>query len=188
MMAAGPHGDSEVLSDKEYLDQHFESQHLKLYSIKPILQPPIVLFIYILFCFTIIEYGPIIGEILFIGALILTVELLVNIPRKKHNKTAVDVSENNNLVELENPRWITETIRGKSKVGYVDNLHPSDLERGVELGFYPHEFNVGGVHFIRNQRCFKHENKRGTETHYDRYDDTTYTSYFYYQIAYFKYQ
>ena len=127
-------------------------------------------------------------------ALVITMlNFLLGIPfsirNKNHNNIVDDVIENKKLIALEKPRWIkTGKESGYRKVGYVNKLHPTDIERGFELNFSPHDFTPGGVYFIRNQKCFRHENKQGSQTHYDFYDDTTYTSYYYYQIVYFNIQ
>lgn len=214
MMATGPQADSEAISDKEYLAQLEVSQHRKLYyPMEKIIQTPVTFFCILT---GVIVIAPILmmlilteeessletvkfmaGDFLFLlsfGIVILSIELAFNIPqvnpRVKRNEIREDVHENQNIIDLTNPRWISGESKSKL-IGYVDKLHPLDLELGTEIGFAPHAFTRGGVHFIRSQNCFKHENKQGC-THHSYMDSNgemvTETVYYYYQIAYFKIQ
>ena len=66
------------------------------------------------------------------------------------------------------------------------------MKLGEEIQISPKTIEKPGVYFLGDIQCFDHKNKRGSETHtyYERdangeTREVTYTSYYYYQIAYF---
>ena len=86
---------------------------------------------------------------------------------------------------MDEPRWI-------SKIGYVNRLHPDDLEKGDRIEMSPESITKEGVYFLKNLKCIDHKNVQGSETHTyyetDAWGERTehsYTTYYYYQIAYF---
>lgn len=132
----------------------------------------------IMFALSIAKYLPIIAAI----------ELVISIPRIRRNKhwnTLIDDFNNGNNVVIDQPRWL-------HKIGYVSKLHPNHLKLGEEIQISPKTIEKPGVYFLADIQCFDHKNKRGSETHtyYERDTngetrEVTYTSYYYYQIAYF---
>ena len=132
----------------------------------------------IMFALSIAKYLPIIA----------TIELVISIPRIRRNKhwnTLIHDFNNGNNVVIDQPRWM-------HKIGYVSKLHPNHLKLGEEIQISPKTIEKPGVYFLADIQCFDHKNKRGSETHtyYERdangeTREVTYTSYYYYQIAYF---
>ena len=121
--------------------------------------------------------------------IIAAIELVISIPRIRRNKhwnTLIEDFNSGNNVVIDQPRWL-------HKIGYVSKLHPSHLKKGEEIQMSPRTIEKPGVYFLADVQCFDHKNKRGSETHTyyetDAHGETrevTYTSYYYYQVAYFE--
>lgn len=121
--------------------------------------------------------------------IIAAIELVISIPRIRRNKhwnTLIEDFNNGNNVLIDQPKWL-------DKIGYVSKLHPNHLKLGEEIQISPITIEKPGVFFLADVQCFDHKNKRGSETHtyYERdangeTREVTYTSYYYYQVAYFE--
>ena len=216
MSATGPLAGYAQYSDREFLDKNVKSEHFTLYKKKSIFFLPFstifgifsTFFIMLLFCinslFFFIEL--IFDEVSEMSAdgfleivmlafftikylpVALLVELLFTAPgmirRNRENKFVEEFFNGRNVV-LDEPRWI-------SKIGYVNRLHPDDLEKGDRIEISPELITKEGVYFLKNLKCVDHKNVQGSETHtyyetdaWGERKEYSYTTYYYYQIAYF---
>jgi hypothetical protein len=216
MSATGPLSGYAQYSDREFLDKNVKSEHFTLYKKKSIFFLPFssifgifsTFFIMLLFCinslFFFIEL--IFDEVSEMSAdgylevvmlafftikylpVALLVELLFTTPgmirRNRENKFVEEFYNGRNVV-LDEPRWI-------SKIGYVNRLHPDDLEKGDRIEISPELITKEGVYFLKNLKCIDHKNVQGSETHtyyetdaWGERKEYSYTTYYYYQIAFF---
>ena len=198
MSATCPPSAQEANSGVESLNQLIESQHSNLYKRREFDSSDTI--IYTIACLfaalpvTVVIHAemdkywfPDIFVIAIVLSLIL--HLAIWLINKPHNKIVDDVIQNSNLVVLEKPRWI-------KNIGFVNKLHPADLNKGTEIEIATQEVAVNGIYFLHNRKCFKHENKQGINhdveiipgdgLNVDRYIDSV--SYYYYQIANFEIQ
>lgn len=216
MSATGPLAGYAQCSDREFLDKNVKSEHFSLYKNQSIFFLPFsslfgffsTFFIMLLFCINSLYFfiELISNEVSNMSAdgflevvmiavftikylpVVMLVELLFTTPgmirRNRENKLVEEFYNGSNVV-LDQPRWI-------SKIGYVNRLHPDDLNKGDRIEISPKIITKEGFYFLKNLRCIDHENKQGSETHtyYERdYDgnsrEYSHTTYYYYQIAYF---
>ena len=216
MTATGPLAGYPQFSDRDFLDRNVKSEHFSLYKKKGLFFLPfsylfgifstviIMLFFCINSLFFFIEL--IFDEVTEMSAdgflevvmialftikylpVVLLVELFFTTPgmirRNRENKFVEEFYNGRNVV-LDEPRWI-------SKIGYVNRLHPDDLNKGDRIEISPKLITKEGVYFLKNLKCIDHKNKQGSETHtYYETDawgervEYSYTTYYYYQIAYF---
>ena len=216
MTATGPLAGYAQYSDREFLDKNVASQHFSLYKKKSIFFLPFsVLFVVVFtgltmffFIFSSLFFflELLAGEVSKTSAddflivleltvftikylpIILLVELFFTTPwmiKKNRENKFVEEFYNGKNVVLEEPRWI-------SKVGYVNRLHPDDLDKGDRIEISPESITKEGFYFLKNLKCINHENKQGSETHtyyetdaWGERQEYSYTTYYYYQIAYF---
>ena len=216
MSATGPLAGYAQYSDREFLDKNVKSEHFSLYKKKSIFFLPfssifgmlstviIMLFFCINSLFFFIEL--IFDEVsestadLFLAIVmlaiftikylpvVLLVELFFTTPgmiRRNRENKFVDEFYNGRNVVLDEPRWI-------SKIGYVNRLHPDDLNKGDRIEISPKIITKEGVYFLKNLKCIDHKNVQGSETHtyyetdaWGERKEYSYTTYYYYQIAFF---
>lgn len=216
MSATGPLPEYAQYSDREFLDKNVKSEHFSLYKKKSIFFLPFscffgiisTFFVMLIFClnslffFLEIVFGEVSEstadgflEVVMIAVftikylpVVLLVELFFTTPgmirRNRENKYVEEFYDGRNVV-LDEPRWI-------SKVGYVNRLHPDDLEKGDRIEISPELITKEGVYFLKNLKCIDHKNVQGSETHTYYESDAwgngaeySVTTYYYYQIAYF---
>ena len=152
MSATGPLAGYAQYSDREFLDKNVKSEHFSLYKKKSIFFLPFssifgiisTFFIMVIFCMNTLSFFTelIFDEVSEMSAdnflaivmlaiftikylpVVLLVELFFTTPgmirRNRENKFVEEFYNGRNVV-LDEPRWI-------SKIGYVNRLHPDDLE------------------------------------------------------------
>ena len=215
MSATGPLAGNPKFSDRDFLDRNVKSEHSSLYKKKGLFFLPFscffgiisTFFIMLIFClnslffFLEIIFDEVTEstadgflEVVMIALftikylpIVLLVELFFTTPgmirRNRENKFVEEFYNGRNVV-LDEPRWI-------SKIGYVNRLHPDDLEKGDRIEISPEIITKEGVYFLKNLKCIDHKNMQGSETQTywgedsDGMTEYSITTYYYYQIAYF---
>ena len=193
MSGEGPRDEFEQLSDKDYLNQLLDSNHLQIYKKENILFLPytfissfyFVIFIMIFslmallyFFFELIEGSiskdtvSMLSDILEFSVFVATVvPFLLMIDLIFTTPGMIRRIKHNKMAEdfINGNRVSLENPRWINKIGYVNKLHPVHENEGQEIKFNPLKISENECYFVRHMRCIRHDNREGsyTTTHWE---------------------